>query len=170
MNHATTSIQTRPRTPTASPPLTSRNFHVYFPATLGDTVPHSCPLSKTPHWPAIVATIADACLYLGLPESLSIGPRWLLLAIMLFLLIPIVISHWRGHLRIVQHAHAHRQRRDHRLHDRLLVFLIQGLPQHREQPAALLRSAAGLWLTNILVFALWYWRLDAGGPARARAF
>jgi hypothetical protein len=21
-----------------------------------------------------------------------------------------------------------------------------------------------LWLTNILVFALWYWRLDAGGP------
>jgi len=25
-------------------------------------------------------------------------------------------------------------------------------------------SAASLWLTNILVFALWYWRLDAGGP------
>jgi hypothetical protein len=28
----------------------------------------------------------------------------------------------------------------------------------------LLRSAASLWLTNVLVFALWYWRLDAGGP------
>jgi uncharacterized membrane protein len=27
-----------------------------------------------------------------------------------------------------------------------------------------LRSAACLWFTNILVFALWYWRLDAGGP------
>jgi hypothetical protein len=21
-----------------------------------------------------------------------------------------------------------------------------------------------LWITNILVFALWYWKLDAGGP------
>jgi uncharacterized membrane protein len=27
-----------------------------------------------------------------------------------------------------------------------------------------LLSAALLWITNILVFALWYWRLDAGGP------
>jgi hypothetical protein len=27
-----------------------------------------------------------------------------------------------------------------------------------------LRSAAALWITNILVFASWYWRLDAGGP------
>ena len=31
----------------------------------------------------------------------------------------------------------------------------------------LLISAAALWITNILVFASWYWRLDAGGP-RAR--
>jgi uncharacterized membrane protein len=45
-----------------------------------------------------------------------------------------------------------------------LIFLIQGLPQHRESPKALLRSAAALWVTNILVFALWYWKLDAGGP------
>ena len=32
---------------------------------------------------------------------------------------------------------------------------------------SLLLSAAALWITNILVFASWYWRLDAGGP-RAR--
>ena len=31
-------------------------------------------------------------------------------------------------------------------------------------PKALLRSALALWITNILVFALWYWKLDAGGP------
>jgi hypothetical protein len=31
-------------------------------------------------------------------------------------------------------------------------------------PKALLRSALVLWITNILVFALWYWKLDAGGP------
>jgi len=45
-----------------------------------------------------------------------------------------------------------------------LVFLIQGIPLHREPPAAMLRSACALWITNILVFALWYWKLDAGGP------
>src|SRR2546423_4770001 len=28
----------------------------------------------------------------------------------------------------------------------------------------MLRSAALLWATNVLVFALWYWRLDGGGP------
>jgi len=25
-------------------------------------------------------------------------------------------------------------------------------------------AAGGLWVSNILVFASWYWRLDAGGP------
>jgi hypothetical protein len=28
----------------------------------------------------------------------------------------------------------------------------------------LLRSGGLLWLTNVIVFALWYWRLDGGGP------
>jgi hypothetical protein len=45
-----------------------------------------------------------------------------------------------------------------------LIQLIQGIPQHLETPKALLRSAGALWIANILVFALWYWKLDAGGP------
>src|SRR5262249_51823063 len=45
-----------------------------------------------------------------------------------------------------------------------LILLIGALPEHKESPVALLGSAASLWITNILVFALWYWRLDAGGP------
>ena len=47
-----------------------------------------------------------------------------------------------------------------------LFFLIEGLPKHTESPKDLLRSAAALWITNVLVFALWYWKLDAGGPGR----
>jgi uncharacterized membrane protein len=51
-----------------------------------------------------------------------------------------------------------------------LILLIQGLPRHLESPATLLRSASALWITNVLVFALWYWKLDAGGPTgRERA-
>lgn len=39
---------------------------------------------------------------------------------------------------------------------------------HGPDAAELLRSGAVIWLTNVLVFALWYWELDRGGPA-ARA-
>jgi hypothetical protein len=42
--------------------------------------------------------------------------------------------------------------------------LISALPSHTEAPVQLLRSAVILWVSNILTFASWYWRLDAGGP------
>jgi hypothetical protein len=48
-----------------------------------------------------------------------------------------------------------------------LALLLLALPAHREGPRELLLSAGALWITNILVFASWYWRLDAGGPAPA---
>jgi hypothetical protein len=48
-----------------------------------------------------------------------------------------------------------------------LGLLVAALPSHKQAPVDLLRSAAALWTANILVFASWYWRLDAGGP-RAR--
>ena len=34
----------------------------------------------------------------------------------------------------------------------------------KETPVQLLFCAASLWATNILIFACWYWRIDAGGP------
>jgi uncharacterized membrane protein len=50
-----------------------------------------------------------------------------------------------------------------------LALLITALLSRRVSPPELLRAAAALWLTNILVFAAWYWRLDGGGPyERAR--
>jgi len=117
-----------------------------------------------PRWPVVVALVAVGCMYWGLPEDLSVGPRWLLLSIILVLLVPLVITHRSGRYRL-NHILA-------LIVDSILtvfligslIFLVQGLPSHREAPRALLQSAAGLWLTNMLVFALWYWRLDAGGP------
>jgi hypothetical protein len=47
-----------------------------------------------------------------------------------------------------------------------LMLLVQGIPKHLETPKGLLRSAGALWVTNILNFALWYWKLDGGGPLR----
>src|SRR6185369_11512322 len=45
-----------------------------------------------------------------------------------------------------------------------LALLISRLPAHKDPPGQLLRSAGALWICNMLVFACWYWRLDAGGP------
>ena len=102
--------------------------------------------------------------FLALPSDLTVGPRWLFPAIIGVLIVPTVVSHRTGRHHI----------------DRILGFaitslvtlamvmsvilLILALPLHKESPAALLLSATSLWSTNILVFALWYWRLDAGGP------
>jgi hypothetical protein len=37
-----------------------------------------------------------------------------------------------------------------------------------DSPAPLLLTGGAIWLTNVIVFALWYWEFDQGGPA-ARA-
>jgi hypothetical protein len=45
-----------------------------------------------------------------------------------------------------------------------LGLLVVRLPTHKESPLELLQAAAALWVSNLLVFACWYWRLDGGGP------
>jgi hypothetical protein len=47
-----------------------------------------------------------------------------------------------------------------------VAMLLSGLVHRTITAAELLRAAAVLWATNVLVFATWYWRLDAGGPNR----
>jgi len=49
---------------------------------------------------------------------------------------------------------------------RLVIGLVNGTEGEAAGP--LLSTGAAIYLTNILVFALWYWELDRGGPA-ARA-
>jgi hypothetical protein len=129
------------------------------------------PGSREPRWPAAIAVLGIGGLYAALPASLVVmGPRWLLGATLLVLLLPIVISHRAGY-------HLLNQVLGYLLNGIVtlamigsLYLLIQALPEHRIEPQQLLRSAAALWVTNILVFASWYWRLDAGGPhARALA-
>ena len=119
---------------------------------------------REPRWPAFVAMLADALLYLALPERFSVGPGWLLLAIIFLLLVPITLSHRRGNFEAVRILTFVANGIITAAMIASLALLIQGLPQHRESPAVLLRSASALWAANVLVFALWYWKLDAGGP------
>ena len=122
------------------------------------------PEVEEPRWPAVIALLAVGGLYLAVPESLSVGPRWLLMVVVGALLIPTIVTHHRGQFHwnqvfgflatgVVTLAMV-----------ASLTLLVLALPQHKEQAPDLLRSAGALWATNVLVFALWYWRLDAGGP------
>jgi len=117
-----------------------------------------------PRGQAVLAFLAICAIYLALPRNLVIGPVWLLPTLIVVLLVPTVVSHRVGKQSL----------------NRTLGFVINGittlaligsvillvraLPAHRESPVQLLRSGGLLWLTNVIVFALWYWRLDGGGP------
>jgi hypothetical protein len=121
--------------------------------------------SIEPIWPPFVAMLAIGGLYAALPASLLAGaPPWLLVAIVIGLLVPMVILHYVG---------------NHALHQTLgyvlncivtvalivsLALLLKQVTEHHVSPSQLLRSAASLWVSNFLIFASWYWRLDGGGP------
>ena len=125
------------------------------------------PKRLEPRWPAMLALLAVGGLRLALPESLSVGPDWLLIALIGVLLIPTVWARQRGMdnlNKILGYVLTSIVTVDMVWS---LGLLIAALPSHKESPQDLLRSASALWITNVLVFASWYWRLDAGGP-RAR--
>ncbi len=122
------------------------------------------PKNVEPRWPAVVALFAVGGLRLALPAQLSVGPAWLLIAVVGILAVPTILARRSG---------------NHVLNEILgyvltsivtldmawsLYLLVAALPSRKESPLDLLRSAAALWIANVLVFASWYWRLDAGGP------
>lgn len=122
--------------------------------------------TSEPRWPAALSGLAAIALYWAVPESLTPGPTWITVSFALIALLA-AIGAGRFGFKDLNHALS-------------LVFLslltgaliwslatlIAGLPGKKQPPLELLRSAVCLWLSNILIFAAWYWRLDAGGPNR----
>lgn len=111
-----------------------------------------------------MAALATGLLFYAMPEALTVGPRWLLLIILVVLEVPAVVA---------------RRMKRFRLNEMLaytmlgaitlavissLGLLIERLPGHKESPTELLTAATALWVSNVLLFASWYWRLDGGGP------
>lgn len=119
-----------------------------------------------PRWHALLAVVAVGSLYFALQDDvINFKGKWMFPAIVMALIVPILISHA---------AKFHKT-------DILLGYilnvvltiemiisvykLVETLITVKDIKAITLLSSAGLlWFTNIVVFALWYWRLDAGGP------
>lgn len=134
-------------------------------------MPHGTLLDKPePRWPAILALLAVSCLYQALPDDFSLGPRWLLLALVSVLIIPTVITYRLGRHKL-NHVFGFVTLGVVTLFMggalwQLLRTVASAIPEEKKHQVArdLLKSALALWATNVLVFACWYWRLDAGGP------
>ena len=120
-------------------------------------------------WPALIAVTSVAALHIFLPGDLSVGPGWALVAVVGALSAAAVVTRRKGRhdlnqivgysiLMVVTCALIY-----------ALAGLVGALMSHKGTPAELLYSAVILWSTNVVLFAGWYWRLDAGGPnARAQ--
>ncbi|HEV3158123.1 MAG TPA: hypothetical protein VGZ00_12325 [Candidatus Baltobacteraceae bacterium] len=120
-------------------------------------------------WPASLAVIVAALLNFLLPARYTLGPPWFVSVLELAILIPLSFisprrtvdgPRWHrllglGLIGVVNLANL-----------ASLFFLIHNLIFNGRSIGGpeLLYSSVGIWLTNVIVFALWYWELDRGGP------
>ena len=120
-------------------------------------------------WPSAVAIVVLIGLQLMLPDHLTLASRWLLPGIEV-VLIGVLIAANPG--RMVRSAGWLR-----RVGLGLITVasigngwsiwrLVAGIVRGHDvgSAALLLASGGAVWLINVLVFAIWYWEFDRGGP------
>lgn len=127
-------------------------------------MPKETPKQGEPRWPALVALVGASALFYALPSGLKVGPDLLILMLPAALAIPGVVLPSQRH-RLIIHVLGYAAVSTLTLAMiGSLTLLVLRLPAHKETPADLLRAASLLWVANVVIFAAWYWRLDAGGP------
>jgi hypothetical protein len=131
---------------------------------------------RVTYWPAQLCVLGAILLQVRLSDKVTINPTWLLPSLEGALLIALAATTPRGRA----DEYLPRRRRVAlamiafvNLANAISLYLLahELLHQHiqHETGRALILSGIAIWLTNVLIFALWYWQLDRGGPAnRAR--
>lgn len=145
-----------------------------------ERVPESIPMSRSDNdrrglvrAPAAAAALVAAATYGLLPDTLIVGPRFVVPCLELTLIAAVMVTN--------PHRSDRHSRRSRYLSLALivlialtnlvsLVLLIGQLIASSTSHGRLLLLAAGqVWVTNVIVFAAAYWELDRGGPvARTR--
>ncbi|MFL5865358.1 MAG: hypothetical protein ACJ780_32090 [Solirubrobacteraceae bacterium] len=133
-----------------------------------DTDVHNALTRYDPYWGAQLVLGAAILLGLTLSEEVTAGPRWLLPALEGLALVGLMIASPHPRMRhsplrrqlalaligIVSAANAYSL-------VMLVHFLLRG---GKASGHALIGSGIVLWVTNVLLFGVWYWQLDRGGP------
>lgn len=128
----------------------------------------------SPYWGPQLVVLVAILMDLVLPKELTLGPSWLLPAIegLLLVVLAVVSPH-----PTIRH---HPRRRQFAIGLIGLVSVVNiislvQLCDHllngggQSHPRILIASGAALWITNVLLFGLWYWEMDRGGPAAREA-
>ncbi len=119
-------------------------------------------------WPALAAILFVIVLQLLLPNRVTAGPRWLLPALETVLLVALVFASPRE----LEAPHPVRKFLTRSLtalvtaaNTTSLALLAHELVHHNvTNGRGLIFAGALIWLTNVMVFGLWYWETDRGGP------
>jgi hypothetical protein len=122
--------------------------------------------------PAAIAILVVAGLYLIMPAQLSLGPAVIFPIVAVLGVLPLTIADALGHEHPWQRAlaltllgfTAASNGASIALLVRELIFHTTGMSGRQLLVGALL-----VWAANVIVFALWYWELDRGGPRRREA-
>ena len=99
---------------------------------------------REPRWPALLALLAVIGLYIGLPEFLTFGHSWLVVSILLVAAAALVLSNRRGRHDLNHNLGLVVNGANTALMVGSVLLLIKSLPEHKEAPQSLLRSAAAL--------------------------
>ena len=121
-----------------------------------------------PFWPAQVAVALAIVLYLSLSDKITIGPTWLVPAVEGALVVSLF-----GLARGRATSHSPRRRQfalgvvalvtiTNFVSLALLVHYLVGGGQAGGE--RLILSGVVIWVTNVLLFAVWFWEMDGGGP------
>ena len=126
-----------------------------------------------PRWPASLAVAGAVALYVVLPDKVidGLGPRWLVptleavLGLSLLIASPRRISRESVRLRSLAIMLIALVNLANVVSLAELVHLLLSAHARATGGRALIFASVPVWITNVLVFALWYWELDRGGPA-----
>jgi hypothetical protein len=119
-------------------------------------------------WPVTIAIAAALLMQATLPSYLVLGPRWLLPSVGGALTVALIAANPRridraskplralGLVLIALISIANG--------DSAVRLIVRLVTVGEKDATHLLLTGGAIWLTNVIIFALWYWDFDRGGP------
>ena len=123
--------------------------------------------------PVLVALSVAIALQLAIPKSYTVVPRWPLIALELLLVVVLVglnplrlsrsttFGKWASYVLLAAITV-----------DNMLSALVLDIRilsgEVSNKPAVLLGSGGAIYVTTVIVFGVWYWEIDRGGPFARR--
>lgn len=131
-------------------------------------------------WPATLSILIAIALYAELPDKFTIGPNWLVPLLEIAVIIPLnfrapLITRSKTRRMLALTLFGAISVTNIVALALLVVDLVQGSSRGGHNSInlgngrTLIIASLQIWLTNVIIFGLWYWELDRGGPVARTA-